>query len=53
MPDLKNQSSSSFEGWEFFVDTGGTFTDCFGKDPEGTIHRAKVLSRGTLSASVR
>ncbi len=53
MPDLKNQSSSSFEGWEFSVDTGGTFTDCFGKDPEGTIHRAKVLSRGTLSASVR
>ncbi|MEK9634783.1 MAG: hypothetical protein VW622_13170, partial [Opitutae bacterium] len=50
---MKNQSPSSFEGWEFFVDTGGTFTDCFGKDPEGRIHRAKVLSRGTLSASIR
>ena len=52
MPDSKKQSPPSFEGWEFFVDTGGTFTDCLGTDPLGTVHRAKVLSRGTLSACV-
>lgn len=52
MPDSKKPSPPSFEGWEFFVDTGGTFTDCLGTDPLGTVHRAKVLSRGTLSACV-
>ena len=52
MPESLNDSAPAREGWEFFVDTGGTFTDCLGKDPQGTIHRAKDLSRGTLSASV-
>ncbi len=52
MPDSKKQSPPSFQGWEFFVDTGGTFTDCLGTDPLGKVHRAKVLSRGTLSACV-
>jgi 5-oxoprolinase (ATP-hydrolysing) len=31
--------------WRFFVDRGGTFTDCLGVDPDtGAIHHAKVLS---------
>jgi 5-oxoprolinase (ATP-hydrolysing) len=31
--------------WEFWIDRGGTFTDCLGKDPRsGKIHVAKVLS---------
>jgi len=51
MPDSPSSQSTN-KGWEFFVDTGGTFTDCLGRDPQGTTHRAKVLSRGTLSASV-
>ncbi|NCF88764.1 MAG: hypothetical protein GWQ08_25130 [Verrucomicrobiaceae bacterium] len=34
--------------WRLFADTGGTFTDCLGIDPEGTEHRAKVLSSGRL-----
>ena len=38
--------------WSFFVDTGGTFTDCLALDPRGTVHRAKVLSRGSLSARI-
>ena len=42
--------SESLPKWSFFVDTGGTFTDCLALDPHGTIHRAKVLSRGSLSA---
>ena len=50
MPEAtENEELSS---WEFFVDTGGTFTDCLGRDPQGNLHRAKVLSRGTLSAVV-
>jgi 5-oxoprolinase (ATP-hydrolysing) len=44
--------SNSLPNWSFFVDTGGTFTDCLVLDPHGTIHRAKVLSRGSLSARI-
>lgn len=38
--------------WQIAVDTGGTFTDCLATDPEGNIHRAKVLSSGSLKAFV-
>jgi 5-oxoprolinase (ATP-hydrolysing) len=38
--------------WQIWVDTGGTFTDCAARSPDGGLHRAKVLStsavRGTL-----
>jgi 5-oxoprolinase (ATP-hydrolysing) len=44
--------SESLPNWSFFVDTGGTFTDCLALDPNGTIHRAKVLSCGSLSARI-
>ncbi|MFQ5509034.1 MAG: hydantoinase B/oxoprolinase family protein [Leptospirillia bacterium] len=30
--------------WEFWIDRGGTFTDCIGKGPDGRISVAKVLS---------
>ena len=31
--------------WEFWIDRGGTFTDCLGREPRsGKIHVAKVLS---------
>jgi len=30
--------------WEFWVDRGGTFTDCIGLAPDGALHVAKVLS---------
>lgn len=38
--------------WDFFVDTGGTFTDCLARSEDGVFFRAKVLSRGTLSARI-
>lgn len=38
--------------WEILADTGGTFTDCLGRDPAGRWHRAKVLSTGTIRATV-
>jgi 5-oxoprolinase (ATP-hydrolysing) len=36
--------------WRVFIDTGGTFTDCLAVDPEGELHRAKVLSTSALRA---
>ncbi|HEY5657810.1 MAG TPA: hydantoinase/oxoprolinase family protein, partial [Myxococcota bacterium] len=30
--------------WEFWIDRGGTFTDCIGLAPDGTLHTAKLLS---------
>lgn len=38
--------------WQIWIDTGGTFTDCLARDPEGKLQRLKILSsaciRGTL-----
>jgi 5-oxoprolinase (ATP-hydrolysing) len=34
--------------WQFWIDVGGTFTDCLALDTSGQIHRAKVLSSGKL-----
>ena len=31
-------------GWSFWVDVGGTFTDCIARDPTGQLHRTKLLS---------
>ncbi len=31
-------------GWEFWIDRGGTFTDCIGLAPDGSLHTAKLLS---------
>lgn len=30
--------------WHFWIDRGGTFTDCIARDPDGRLHTAKVLS---------
>ena len=30
--------------WQFWVDRGGTFTDCLGISPEGEVRTTKVLS---------
>jgi len=38
--------------YRFFVDTGGTFTDLIGIDPDGSVHRRKILSNGTLRGTV-
>ncbi len=39
--------------WRVWIDTGGTFTDCLALDPEGRLHRAKVLSTSALRGRVR
>ncbi len=33
--------------WEFWIDRGGTFTDCIGLAPDGALHTAKILSSDT------
>jgi 5-oxoprolinase (ATP-hydrolysing) len=33
--------------WQFWIDRGGTFTDCIGLSPEGEFHTAKLLSSDT------
>ncbi len=38
--------------WEVWIDTGGTFTDCLARDPDGRLHRAKVLSSSRLRGRV-
>jgi 5-oxoprolinase (ATP-hydrolysing) len=35
-----------------WVDTGGTFTDCVARDPEGRTRRTKVLSSGAVRGRV-
>jgi 5-oxoprolinase (ATP-hydrolysing) len=49
--DLASAATASGT-WEILVDTGGTFTDCLGRDPAGNWHRAKVLSTGEVRAIV-
>ena len=38
--------------WQVWVDTGGTFTDCIGVAPDGSVRRAKVLSSSRLRGVV-
>jgi 5-oxoprolinase (ATP-hydrolysing) len=33
-------------GWEFWIDVGGTFTDCVARRPDGSLVRHKLLSSG-------
>lgn len=39
--------------WKIWIDTGGTFTDGMATDPDGNLHRTKVLSNSSLRALVR
>ncbi|QNN21483.1 hydantoinase [Planctomycetales bacterium ZRK34] len=31
--------------WSFWIDVGGTFTDCVGRSPDGKLHTRKLLNR--------
>lgn len=39
-------NSNANQPWEFWIDVGGTFTDCFGRRPDGVLTRYKLLSSG-------
>ncbi|MBX3452070.1 MAG: hydantoinase B/oxoprolinase family protein [Planctomycetaceae bacterium] len=38
--------------WEFWIDVGGTFTDCLARTPENVLVTAKVLSSGLTKGTV-
>jgi 5-oxoprolinase (ATP-hydrolysing) len=38
--------------WKFWIDVGGTFTDCFARPPDGTLLRHKLLSTGVTKGAV-
>jgi len=38
--------------WDIWIDTGGTFTDCLTRDPEGNVQRIKVLSSSRLRGHI-
>src|SRR3954468_16287221 len=38
--------------WEFWVDVGGTFTDCCARSPDGEFRRHKLLSSGITKGVV-
>lgn len=39
--------------WQFWIDVGGTFTDCVARAPDGALHTCKVLSSGATKGVVR
>src|SRR5262245_40199789 len=38
--------------WEFWIDVGGTFTDCLAKALDGSLRRYKLLSSGVTKGRV-
>ena len=38
--------------WRFWIDVGGTFTDCVGCDPDGQLHTFKTLSSGRVKGQI-
>jgi 5-oxoprolinase (ATP-hydrolysing) len=38
--------------WEFWIDVGGTFTDCLARTPDGSIRQHKLLSSGVTKGRV-
>ena len=38
--------------WQFWIDVGGTFTDCVARRPDGQTLRRKVLSSATVKSTV-
>jgi 5-oxoprolinase (ATP-hydrolysing) len=37
--------------WEFWIDVGGTFTDCLARAPDGALKRLKLLSSGVFKGT--
>ena len=41
------------ENWDFWIDVGGTFTDCVARGPSGENKRFKLLSTGVIRGEAR
>ena len=44
--------NSNIERWQFWIDVGGTFTDCLARAPDGQNFKTKVLSSGIAKGSI-
>jgi 5-oxoprolinase (ATP-hydrolysing) len=44
---MRSSASAATNAWQFWIDRGGTFTDCLGVSPGGRFHTTKVLSSDT------
>ena len=38
--------------WQFWIDVGGTFTDCIARSPAGELRPIKVLSSGVTKGQI-
>jgi 5-oxoprolinase (ATP-hydrolysing) len=47
-----NPQPSTHEPWEFWIDVGGTFTDCFARTSDNRLLTAKVLSSGQTKGRI-
>jgi 5-oxoprolinase (ATP-hydrolysing) len=45
--------ASESTNWKFWIDVGGTFTDCVAVAPDGTEHISKVLSSGVIKSRIQ
>ncbi len=41
------------ETWQFWIDVGGTFTDCLGVTPDGELRQCKTLSSGITKGTIQ
>ncbi len=49
---MTNEHTKNERRWQFWVDVGGTFTDCVALSPSGTLHTHKTLSSGRVKGAV-
>lgn len=47
-----DRASPGNSEWAFWINVGGTFTDCLTRHPEGTISKHKLLSSGVRQGPV-
>lgn len=48
-----NTQNYSEASWQFWIDVGGTFTDCIARRPDGSINTCKILSSGIIRGRVK
>lgn len=46
------KTATIHQDWQFYVDVGGTFTDCIAVTPNGDVRTHKLLSSGTYKGPV-
>ncbi len=46
------RETATLPDYEFWIDVGGTFTDCLMLAPDGSLRRAKILSSSTMQGQI-